>query len=155
MIHAWFAERRALYSGVLSMCDWHWLAIAQISYLLLLKFLAQSPAVSFHPSWVQCRGLVCPPIIHMDSTGLSPKIWPWKGLESNGVQWSPVLVGAESLWTACFHLELGQNWVKLHKTSCEHKLNVFLNKIEYADNYHIWKSLKYLAFSACEQNPRG
>jgi hypothetical protein len=48
-----------------------------------------------------------------------------------------------------------QNWVKLHQTSCKHKLNVFLSKIEYADHYHIWKPLRYLAFSASEQNPRG
>ena len=47
-----------------------------------------------------------------------------------------------------------QNWVKLHQTSCKHKLNIFLSKIEYANNYHIWKSLRYLAFSVSEQNPR-
>jgi hypothetical protein len=48
-----------------------------------------------------------------------------------------------------------KNWVKLHQTSCEHKLNVFLSKIKYADNYHMCKPFKYLAFCTCEQNPRG
>ena len=40
-----------------------------------------------------------------------------------------------------------KNWVKLHQTRCKHKLNVFLSKIEYADNHHIWKLLRCLAFS--------
>ena len=61
------------------------------------------------------------------------------------------------LWVqkVCEQLVFTQNQVNLHQTSCEHKLNVFLSKIEYADNYHIWKPLRYLAFFACEQNPRG
>jgi hypothetical protein len=60
-----------------------------------------------------------------------------------------------ALWKVSEWLVFTQNWVKLHQTSCKHKLNVFLNKIEYADNYHIWKPKTFGFFVVYEQNPKG
>ena len=56
--------------------------------------------------------------------------------------------GCGKFLNSLFSLKIGSNYIKP-------VVNAFISKIEYADNHHIWKPLRYLAFSACKQNARG